>query len=130
MRVGQVYKGSPGDIAAARRLTEGLLDHLGDTGAPAPGDVVANVQLVVSELVTNAVKYAEGPCGVDLRVLGDAVEVCVWDTSEQPVAEMGPDPGRVGRHGLEIVRMVCGGFHVTTTATGKRVTARIPLRHP
>ncbi|WP_235002231.1 ATP-binding protein [Actinacidiphila paucisporea] len=130
MRAGEVYKGLPGDIAAARRLAGELLDRLGSAGTPAPADAVANLQLVVSELVTNAVKYATGPCGVDLRVLGDAVEVSVWDTSEQPVAEMGPDPGRVGRHGLEIVTMICGGFDVTATPTGKRITARVPFRRP
>ncbi|MFC8350037.1 hypothetical protein [Streptomyces sp. NPDC057280] len=35
--------------------------------------------LAVSELVTNAVKYAPGPLLVDLRSEGDLTEVSVWD---------------------------------------------------
>jgi hypothetical protein len=35
---------------------------------------------VVSELVTNARKYAPGPVLMELRVSGAVVEVVVWDS--------------------------------------------------
>ncbi|MEU8849719.1 hypothetical protein AB0C70_26550 [Streptomyces sp. NPDC048564] len=38
------------------------------------------VQLVFSELVTNAYEYAPGPCLLDLQVVDGAVEISVWDT--------------------------------------------------
>jgi hypothetical protein len=37
-------------------------------------------ELVVSELVSNAYKYAPGPCLLDLEVSDGAVEISVWGT--------------------------------------------------
>jgi signal transduction histidine kinase len=59
-------------------------------------------QLVVSELVTHARKYAPGPVLLDLRVTGAVVEVVVWDSNPVLPAAQAADPGRVGPHGLEI----------------------------
>jgi anti-sigma regulatory factor (Ser/Thr protein kinase) len=126
--MGEVYKGEPGDIAAARRFATELLGHLKGADTPVPGTVVADVKLVVSELVTNAVQHTEGPCGLDLRVAEDTVEITVWDTSARGVTAMAADPARVGRHGLEIVKTLCGGFDMTATPTGKQLTVRMGLR--
>jgi anti-sigma regulatory factor (Ser/Thr protein kinase) len=41
---------------------------------------MGTTQLVVSELVTNACKYAPGPVLLDLHTDGDIVKVSVWDT--------------------------------------------------
>jgi two-component sensor histidine kinase len=38
------------------------------------------VQLVVSELVTNARKYAPGPCLLDLEIVESAVQISVRPT--------------------------------------------------
>jgi anti-sigma regulatory factor (Ser/Thr protein kinase) len=130
VHAGEVYAGDPLAISAARQLTAkflGTLDRAPTAVSPA---VIADVQLVVSELVTNAVKYTDGPCGVDLRVDGDEVEITVWDTSSQQAVVMEADPARVGRHGLEIVTALCGGFTTTPTSTGKAITVRMGLRPP
>lgn len=104
-----------------------MIGRLRDAGREVRADVVADVQLVVSELVTNAVKHTDGPCGVDLRVDGDILEITVWDTSGAPVTAMAADPARVGQHGLEIVQSLCGGFDTEVTPRGKRITARMAL---
>jgi hypothetical protein len=39
------------------------------------------VQLVVSELVTNARKYAPGPCLPDLEIVEGGVQISVWDST-------------------------------------------------
>jgi anti-sigma regulatory factor (Ser/Thr protein kinase) len=84
-------------------------------------------QLVVSELVTNARKYAPGPVLMELRVIGAVVEVVVWDSdSVLPVARAA-DADRVGQHGLEIVMAVVQGFEAQREPVGKRITARIAL---
>lgn len=85
------------------------------------------VQLVVSELLTNACKYAPGPSLVDLELAEDRVEVTVWDSA--PVLPVpGPaDPTRVGRHGLEIVMAVCESFEVHREPVGKRMRAAVGL---
>jgi anti-sigma regulatory factor (Ser/Thr protein kinase) len=128
VHLGEVYGGGPGDIAAARHLASELFRRSTRAGIPVAADAVAEVQLVVSEMVTNAVKFTVGPCGLDLWVADGMVEIAVWDTSEQPVAAMAPDPARVGRHGMEIVTALCGGFEVTVTPEGKRISAQLTLR--
>ncbi len=60
------------------------------------------VQLVVSELVTNAYKYAPGPCLLDLEVTDGVAAISVWDTDPTLPVARAADPGRVGQHGLEI----------------------------
>ncbi|CAL9651879.1 hypothetical protein SUDANB23_06622 (plasmid) [Streptomyces sp. enrichment culture] len=70
------------------------------------------VQLVVSEMVTNARKHAPGPCLLTLEVAEGAVEVSVWDSSSTLPAIGARDPDRVGQHGLEIVMAVCQTFCV------------------
>ncbi|MET8453961.1 hypothetical protein [Streptomyces sp. NPDC005209] len=52
------------------------------------------VQLVVSKLVTNARKYAPGPCLLTLEINGGAIEVTVWGSTPTPPAILAPDPDR------------------------------------
>ncbi|MGI5041400.1 ATP-binding protein, partial [Streptomyces sp. JAC128] len=49
-------------------------------GIPVSDRAMGSVQLVVSELVTNAHKYAPGPCLLNLELTDGAVEIGVWDT--------------------------------------------------
>jgi anti-sigma regulatory factor (Ser/Thr protein kinase) len=52
------------------------------------------VQLVVSELVTNARKYAPGPCLLNLEISEGAVQISVWDSSTTlPSVQLADDPG-------------------------------------
>lgn len=45
---------------------------------------------MVSELVTDARQYAPGPVLLDLRILGDLIEVVVWDSDPVlPIARTG-----------------------------------------
>jgi anti-sigma regulatory factor (Ser/Thr protein kinase) len=82
---------------------------------------------VVSELVTNARKYAPGPVLMDLRVAGDAVEVVVWDSNSALPMARAVDAGRVGQHGLEIVMAVAQSFEAHREPVGKRIAVRVAL---
>ncbi|MFJ2061364.1 ATP-binding protein [Streptomyces sp. NPDC087908] len=116
------------DIAVARDLARGFLtDVQAVHGLPVSGRVLGTVQLVVSELVTNARKYAPGPCLLTLEVDGGAIEVSVWDGNPTPPAILGPDPTRIGQHGLELVMAVSQSFTVCREPVGKRITATIVL---
>jgi anti-sigma regulatory factor (Ser/Thr protein kinase) len=84
-------------------------------------------QLVVSELVTNARKYAPGPALLELRVAGARVEVTVWDSDPSLPVARAAEPGRVGQHGLEIVMAVAQSFEAHREPVGKRITAGIAL---
>ncbi|MGA5313341.1 ATP-binding protein [Streptomyces pseudogriseolus] len=115
-------------IAQARHLAAEFLGRARtEDGLPVPDRVVEITQLVVSELVTNARKYAPGPVGLDLRVFGDAVEVVVHDANPEVPRPLNSDPGRVGQHGLEIVMAVAEALDVRQEAGGKSITARIAL---
>ncbi|MFF9110006.1 ATP-binding protein [Streptomyces sp. NPDC014805] len=73
------------------------------------------------------IKYAPGPCLLDLEVSEGTVQVSVWDTDLTLPAACPADPGRVGRHGLEIIMAVCQSFEVRREPVGKRVRAAIVL---
>ncbi|MEU6851749.1 ATP-binding protein [Actinacidiphila alni] len=127
MRISKAFPGTSGAIAAARLLTSSFLHGAGTGGGAVREDTVERAVLVVSELVTNSVRHTDGPCGVELLIDDGAVEISVWDTSSEAPVAMGPDPTRIGRHGMEIVAVLCGGFTVTRRRPGKRVSARLPL---
>ncbi|MEU9298032.1 ATP-binding protein [Streptomyces sp. NPDC048266] len=116
-------------IGGARAMARGFLtDVQAVYGLPVSGRVMGTVQLVVSELVTNAHKYAPGPCLLTLEVNGGGqVEVSVWDSNPTPPAVLASDPARVGQHGLEIVMAVSESFAVHREPVGKRITAAITL---
>ncbi|MEU5091361.1 ATP-binding protein [Streptomyces sp. NPDC021356] len=116
------------DIAQARRLAAGFLTRAqAEYGLSVSQRAMDLTQLVVSELVTNARKYAPGPALLDLRILGDVVEVEVWDSDPVLPTARAADAGRVGQHGLEIVAAVAQGFAVRRELVGKRITVRIAL---
>ncbi len=131
IRAGYALGGGDGCIADARRHALAFLDQ---AEADYPVSVSARTrdltQLVVSELVTNACKYAPGPVLVELRISARAVDVVVWDSDPTVPAARAADPGRIGQHGLEIVMAVAEDLVVEQQPVGKRITARIPLLDP
>ncbi|MFD9196264.1 ATP-binding protein [Streptomyces phaeochromogenes] len=115
-------------VAAARHVARGFMTGVQAVhGIPVSDRAMGLVQLVVSELVTNSHKYAPGPCLLDLEVVDGAVAISVWDTEGTLPAACPADPGRVGRHGLEIVMAVCRSFEVRREPVGKRVKATVVL---
>lgn len=115
-------------VAAARDAARQFLTVVqADHGLPVSARVMDTVQLVVSELVTNAYKYAPGPCLLDLEVIGGGVEISVWDTDPTLPAARAAEPGRVGQHGLEIVTGVCRSLEMRREPVGKRIKAVIML---
>ncbi|MFD9095779.1 ATP-binding protein [Streptomyces collinus] len=115
-------------IAEARHLAAGFLTRMRAEHEIAVSErAVEATQLVVSELVTNAQKYAAGPILLDLRITGDLVEVQVWDADPVLPVARATDAGRVGQHGLEIVMALCQGFEAMREPVGKRLTARLAL---
>jgi anti-sigma regulatory factor (Ser/Thr protein kinase) len=115
-------------IARARHLAAGFLTRVqAEHGLPVSQRAMDLTQLVVSELVTNALKYAPGPVLLDLRIARDAVEVMVWDSDPVLPVARAANVGRVGQHGLEIVMAVAQGFEAQREPVGKRITARIAL---
>ncbi|WP_308406128.1 ATP-binding protein [Streptomyces naphthomycinicus] len=128
LRAAAAFEGEGTCIAAARQMAADFLTRAHtEHGVAVSQRAVELSRLVVSELVTNARKYAMGPILLDLRITGDLVEVAVWDSDPVLPVARAADAGRVGQHGLEIVMAVCQGFEAMREPVGKRITARLAL---
>lgn len=104
------------DLGAVRRQVRWFVEAFG-VAVPTADDVL----LVVSELVTNALRHTGDGCSVVVCVTDDAVEVDVHDDLRTwSVHPPDPDGGR----GLAIVRAV-GDLHVRIGSTGKVVSCRV-----
>ncbi|WP_433178014.1 ATP-binding protein [Actinoallomurus sp. CA-150999] len=107
---------SPSSVRLARRLTGEQLEHwrLGDQR-----DVA---ELLVSELVTNAVRHAEGRIDLTVRVRDGAVRFEVHDedaASAPRIRRVGK--GEEGGRGLHLVALLSSGWGTTRTEHGKVV---------
>ncbi|MCZ4119875.1 ATP-binding protein [Streptomyces sp. H39-S7] len=112
----------------ARRLAELFVQELaGVLAMPASERFVYDVLLVVTELLTNANRYAPGPCLMELDGGPSGVTVTVWDSSTALPRAFPHDPTRIGGHGLEIVRRICTYVTAERVPVGKRIRALIPL---
>jgi hypothetical protein len=58
------------------------------------------------------------------------MEIAVWDSDPTVPAARPADPGRIGQHGLEIVKAVTEELLIEQEPVGKRITARIALSDP
>jgi hypothetical protein len=123
---GAAYDGGPGTVGAARRFTTSFLAGADGEGCLVSPRVADDVCLIVSELVTNAAKYAPGPCLLDLELTEDAVRVTLWDTEPVAPVPRGADAHRIGQHGMEIVLALCRRFEVERQSGGKRIQVDVP----
>ena len=81
----------PHDPRAARVARMTVRAALNGHGMPEALDVV---ELLTSELVTNAYRHTKGPASLRLTALGDGrLRVGVWDTSSHIPAPFGKPPG-------------------------------------
>jgi anti-sigma regulatory factor (Ser/Thr protein kinase) len=86
-------------------------------------DWLNTVALIVTELVSNAVRHAGGRTAVDLQADGQAiVTVTVTDTSPVLPRHGSDDGGR----GLLIVGALCPRWGTRGHGTGKQVWAELP----
>ncbi|MGA5069144.1 ATP-binding protein [Streptomyces exfoliatus] len=106
---------------SARAFLEGLVPALASEAAE-------TVVLVVSELVTNALRHGGGTCTMDLTAHPDSIEVAVHDPSPQVPRMRTPDlNGGTGGFGWPMVNRLARTTAVTRQATGgKTVSALLP----
>lgn len=110
----------PRSVGRARELARALLVSW-DLEA-----LVDTVELLVSELVTNALRYGEGE--IRLRLLRDRTLVCeVWDSGlVQPRRRRARDTDEGGR-GLQLVGLLSAGWGSRRTPRGKTVWFELAL---
>ncbi len=119
-------------VPRARHAVRDLLDR---QGVPLDDDITQGLLLIVSELVTNAVKHAallSPELAVEVAVGADWVRVSVEDNHPYRPTALETDYAQTGGRGLllvrEITREAGGACDVEHTAGGGKVIwAALPL---
>ncbi|MFD6423673.1 ATP-binding protein [Streptomyces sp. NPDC060198] len=105
----------------ARRTTAGFLRRFWPGLAPQRRD---DFLLIVSELVTNAVRHAPGPSTLTLTTASGALDIAVTDHSRVPPAPRAPDRADgTGGMGLHIAEDLGARVFTQVLADGKCVHA-------
>ncbi|MFE1028994.1 ATP-binding protein [Streptomyces sp. NPDC058818] len=128
---GATWADGAAQAADARRSVRALLAHAPRTGhTVVPPALAMDAELAASELVTNAIRHAPGACGMALRMSKQELTITVWDSSTEQPAPKRADPHRIGGHGLHLVQTVSEKVVVALRATGKLITAHLPVAPP
>ncbi|MFF3846121.1 ATP-binding protein [Streptomyces sp. NPDC002328] len=122
--------------ASVPRARHAVRDLLFRQGVPVSDDMVQGLLLIVSELVTNAVRHAavlSPTLGVEVAVGADWVRVSVEDSHPYRPTALETDHGRTGGRGLLLVREIAreagGACDVQRTeGGGKVIWAVLPLK--
>ena len=114
----------PHDRDAPRAARRFVLDALRGWGHG--GAVLADAELLVSELATNAVLHARSPFVVGLRGGQSEIQISVHDASRAAPRRREPAPWAASGRGLNIVAALAAGWGVELTPAGKTVWARLP----
>ncbi|MEU0117128.1 ATP-binding protein [Streptomyces bobili] len=127
---------APAEDASVPQARHAVRDLLYRQGVPASDDLVQGLLLIVSELVTNAVRHAallSPMLAVEVAVGAEWVRVSVEDNHPYRPTALEADHGRTGGRGLLLVREitreaggVCEVEH--TSSGGKVIWAALPLK--
>jgi two-component sensor histidine kinase len=93
-----------------------------DVGAGLPADVAERLELVVSELASNAVRHAQTSFLLSI-LSGPSLRVEVADGSSELPMPRQPDPWSEGGRGLWLVAACTQSWGVTRLESGKSVWA-------
>ncbi|MFJ8659856.1 ATP-binding protein [Streptomyces sp. NPDC093795] len=115
----------PGAAARARQEVHRLAGDALVAGRPLRSTTENDAVLVVSELVTNAIRYADGECTLDLALEGGGIGIDVHDHNPEPPRPTAHDPAREGGFGWGIVTRLVASLTVHRDADGKTVHAHV-----
>ena len=120
----------PSDVHQIRRARHWVNRHAVARGLGAQSLRV--VELLTSELVTNAVKYGHGPeVTVRLWTAADSLRVEVHDDNPTNPDVLDPSPGQAGGQGMRLVSTLCADWGVVRHAReGKAVWFAVPVDAP
>ncbi|MEV6196621.1 ATP-binding protein [Streptomyces sp. NPDC051920] len=105
----------------ARQITARWLAARG-----APDARTGTVVLIVSELVTNAIRHTHEPCTLELTWHGSRLDIAVADHGET-LPEKSSAPGERGGFGLPLIEGLGGRIKTVPALDGKTVHATLTL---
>ncbi|HEY6933597.1 MAG TPA: ATP-binding protein [Marmoricola sp.] len=109
----------PVSVAAARNMVRTLGAHL-------PDEKLRNAELIISELVTNAVRHGSRPgetVRVELSTRDGQLQGCVTDNGPafKPPMRL-PREGETGGFGLHIVQQLAAAWKIDHSGAGNAVS--------
>jgi anti-sigma regulatory factor (Ser/Thr protein kinase) len=104
----------PSAVPQARAL---LRERLGL--ADLPDDAISTAELLVSELVTNAVKYGRAPMWLLIELRPGLVHASVSDSCADLPRRRGADPDSEGGRGLLVLDALAGSWGAVAAGSGK-----------
>ncbi len=84
-----------------------------------PRELVDDVTLVISEMVTNALRHGRSPVSLRLRRSPVALVVEVWDAAAFLPRRLRPSPDDEGGRGVQLVALLADRWGARPTSTGK-----------
>jgi anti-sigma regulatory factor (Ser/Thr protein kinase) len=87
-------------------------------------------QLVVTELVSNAMEHARAPIQLTVSFPGTCMRVEVHDAATEPPRQQPQDPWEARGRGLQLIDAVSSRWGWTTDAAGKTVWADVSIGWP
>lgn len=111
----------PRSAAEARRFVAGVLRSWRMEEV-----LEGDLELLVSELASNAVRHARSAFTVVLRYDGSFLRIEVDDSSPVLPEVVAPTADQTGGRGLFIVDAIASAWGVTPTAGGKRIWCEVP----
>ncbi|MEU0392721.1 ATP-binding protein [Streptomyces sp. NPDC006208] len=115
------------ELASVGRARRVVTARLGDWGMT---DLADTAELLVSELVTNALRHTRGPVRLNLRVRGFHLRCEVEDADSAGPARRIADAEAEGGRGIELVDMLAEHWGSTDTGTGKAMWFELPIPGP
>ncbi|MFI6002248.1 ATP-binding protein [Streptomyces sp. NPDC051366] len=111
-------------VADARDAARAFLDRLRQPAMAA--EAADTVVLVVSELVTHALRHGGGTCTLELTAHAEGIEVAVHDPSPHAPRMCTPDmDGGTGGFGWPMVNRLARATAVTRRASGGRTVSAL-----
>jgi len=120
-RLGVAFERSSSAPGAARHFVRTSLTEIDSS-------VLDAVELLTSELVTNAVVHAGSEPRLVLLLLPDRIRVEVHDADPTLPAQREPDPASAGGRGLLLLDQIATSWGVEATDEGKLVWFEVPRR--
>lgn len=131
MAAHQLALSVPATTNAVTTARHQAVDGIRGWSAELDDDVVHTAALVISELLTNAVRYAgAGQISLTARLIGTVLRIEVCDSNSLlPEPDLPAEDSESGR-GLLLVAALTDRHGAEPTPTGKRCWAEIPLPTP